>query len=155
MRERTSRTIELLGASDPGSTRLVYAMVAGLAILGIGFILLGVWLIRRTRVDPEVLAPLERMGDSDWLKRDTSTQRRLLDDVRPDGAAPLHEPKAVPRIDREFDEQAQQPAASLSDLGPGVIATTGSVPTPAEGIPVDATAPSEQVEQVEQVEQAE
>ena len=118
----------LTGASDPGSTRLVYAMILGLVLVGLAFIGLAIWLIRRTRVDPEVLAPLERMGDSAWLKRDSSTQRRLLDEVRPPGAVPLRAEPAAPRIDKEFDEQSQRPAASLSDLGPGVLPASDSTP---------------------------
>lgn len=118
----------LVGASDPASTRLVYAMIFGLVLIGLAFIGLAIWLIRRTRVDPEVLAPLERMGDSAWLKRDSSTQRRLLDEVRPPGAVPLRAEPAAPTIDKEFDEQSQRPAASLSDLGPGVLPARDSTP---------------------------
>lgn len=118
----------LIGASDPGSTRLVYAMIFGLIAVGVLFIVLALWLIRRTRVDPEVLAPLERMGDSAWLKRDSSTQRRLLDEVRPPGAVPLRAEPAAPKIDEEFDTQSQRPAASLSDLGPGVLPERDSTP---------------------------
>ena len=119
----------LVGATDTGSTRLVYAMVIGLALVGLAFIGLGIWLIRRTKVDPEVLAPLERMGESSWKKHDSLTQRRLLDEVRPPGAVPLRSQPAAPTIDREFDEHpSQRPAVSLSDLGPGVLPTKDLTP---------------------------
>ena len=65
----------MIGATDVGSSRLVYAMVIGLVVVGLAFVLLGVWLIRQTRTDLEVLAPLERMGDGDWTKRDIGTGR--------------------------------------------------------------------------------
>lgn len=110
----------MLGANDPASTRLVYAMVIGLALVGVAFVGIGIWLIRRTRVDPPVLGPLERMGERDWQRRDLATQRRLLDEVRPPGAVPLHRPPDPPTLLAEFD--APRPVTSLSDLGPGVTA---------------------------------
>ena len=93
----------VLGATDPGSTRLVYAMVGGLVIIGLAFVGLGVWLVRQTRYDPPVLAPLERMGDRDWRKRDGMTQRRILDEVRPEGAEPLRSQADTPELDAEFE----------------------------------------------------
>jgi hypothetical protein len=112
--------LALLAAGDPRSSRLVYAMVIGLAVIGVALVLLGVWLVRQTRPDLEVLAPLERMGDSDWKKRDPSTQRRMLDEVRPDGAEPLTPEPKPPPLDAEFE--ATHPVASFSDLGPGLVA---------------------------------
>jgi hypothetical protein len=112
--------VALVAAGDPGSSRLVYAMVVGLAVIGVALVLLGVWLVRQTRPDLEVLAPLERMGDGDWKKRDPSTQRRMLDEVRPEGAQPLTPEPKPPPIDAEFG--ADHPVASFSDLGPGLVA---------------------------------
>ena len=94
-------------------------MVVGLAVVGVAFALLGVWVLRQTRADLEVLAPLERMGDGDWKKRDPSTQRRMLDEVRPDGAQPLVSERFPPPLDDEF-EQVDHPVSSFSDLGPGL-----------------------------------
>jgi hypothetical protein len=120
----------VLGVSDPGSTRLVYAMVAGLVVIGLAFIGLGVWLIRQTRYDPPVLAPLERMGDRDWRKRDSMTQRRILDEVRPEGAEPLRSQPDVPELDAEFD-LSEHPVSPMTDLGPGLAAPPpGSFPVP-------------------------
>ena len=124
----SSSVIALVGAGDPGSSRLVYSMVGGLALIGVAFILLGVWVMRQTRPDLEALAPLERMGDGDWKKRDPSTQRRMLDQVRPDGARPLVSEPLPPPLDAEF-EQADHPVSSLSDLGPGIVAEQRD-PTP-------------------------
>jgi hypothetical protein len=119
--------VALVGAGDPGSSRLVYAMVLGLAVVGVALVMLGVWLVRQTRPDLEVLAPLERMGDGDWRKRDPSTQRRMLDEVRPEGAEPLTPEPKPPPIDADFE--ADHPVASFSDLGPGVVHETRD-PTP-------------------------
>jgi hypothetical protein len=103
-------------------------MVIGLVVIGLLLIVLGIWIIRQTRVDLDVLAPLERMGDSEWKKRDRSMQRRMLDEVRPDGAQPLIPAKQPPSIDDEF-ELAEHPVTSFNDLGPGV-ALEGRDPTP-------------------------
>jgi hypothetical protein len=120
----------VFGAEDPSSTRTVYAMVIGLVVVGVLLILLGVWMIRQTRPDLEVLAPLERMGDRDWRKKDSSTQRRMLDELRPDGAEPLAPASKPPSIDADF-EQADHPVTSFSDLGPGVLGEQRD-PTPVE-----------------------
>jgi hypothetical protein len=126
-----SEFVTVLAASgDPESTRLVYTMMVGLIVVGVVLVLLAVWILRQTRPDPEVLAPLERMGDRDWSKRDPSTQRRMLDDVRPDGAQPLATEPPPPPLDAEF-EQSDRPVSSLSDLGPG-LAPVERDPTPVE-----------------------
>ncbi len=122
-------TAALVGAGDPDSSRIVYGMVIGLVVIGVMLILLAVWIIRQTRPDLEVLAPLERMGDSDWKKKDPSTQRRILDELRPEGAEPLVPASRPPSIDADF-EQSDHPVTSFSDLGPGVVAETRD-PTPA------------------------
>ena len=79
-------------------------MVAGLVVIGVLFVLLGIWLFRQTRYDPPVLAPLERMGDKEWRRqRDPATQRRVLDELRPAGAEPLRPEASPPNLDAEFD----------------------------------------------------
>ncbi len=123
-------TVVLVGAGDPGSSRLVYAMVIGLIVIGLILILLGFWIVRQTKPDLEVLAPLERMGDGDWKKKDPSTQRRMLDELRPEGAKPLTPASRPPAIDEEF-ERGDHPVTSFSDLGPGV-APQQRDPTPTE-----------------------
>lgn len=116
-------------AGDPSASRLVYAMVVGLVMVGAGFVALGAWLVRRTRRDLDLLAPLDLMGDSDWARQDPGTQARLLDAVRPQGAVPLRRSVALPRFDSEFDQaRALQP---FDDLGPGLA--------PVQGATVDET----------------
>lgn len=123
-----------IGAGDPGSTRLVYAMVIGLGVVGVLFVLLGIWLVRQTRYDLPVLAPLERMGDADWRKRDEATRRRILDEARPEGAAPLHSEPGPPSFDEEFD-LARRPAEPVSELGPGLSPSlmADGLPSPTVG----------------------
>lgn len=126
-------------AADPGSSRLVYATVVGLVLVGAAFVVLAVWLIRQTRVDPDLLAPLERMGDGDWRRKDPATQRRLLDEVRPEGAEPLHTEPDPPGVDDEF-EHAERSVRSLDDLQP--LRPEGVHATPATGAPLpDASDP--------------
>jgi hypothetical protein len=118
----------IVAAGDPGSTRLVYATIAGLVVIGIVLVVLGVWLIRQTRIDPPVLAPLERMGDRDWRRQtDPATQRRILDEVRPEGAEPLHSEPSPPTPDAEFD-LAERPVAPMSDLAPPAPYTRAPTP---------------------------
>jgi FtsZ-interacting cell division protein ZipA len=103
-------------------------MVIGLVVIGVLLIVLGIWIVRQTRVDLDVLAPLERMGDGEWKKRDRSTQRRMLDEVRPEGARPLAPATQPPSLDDEF-ELAEHPVTTFSDLGPGVLSEEHA-PTP-------------------------
>jgi hypothetical protein len=123
-------SVALVAAGDPRSSRIVYAMVIGLVVVGVALVWLGVWILRQTRPDLDVLAPLERMGDGDWKKKDPSTQRRMLDEVRPDGAVPLTPEPMPPPIDAEFE--ADHPVSSFSDLGPGLV------PEQRDPTPVDA-----------------
>jgi hypothetical protein len=122
-----------LAAGDVQSTRIVYAMVIGLAVIGILFVLLGIWVIRQTRVDLEVFAPLERMGDREWRKSDPASQRRSLDEARPDGAKPLQPEQPRPSVDTEF-EKPDRPVKSFDDL------TEGGDPTPASGASLELDA---------------
>ena len=126
-----------LAAGDVQSTRIVYAMVIGLAVIGILFVLLGIWVIRQTRVDLEVLAPLERMGDREWRKSDPASQRRSLDESRPAGAEPLRQEQHRPRVDTEF-EKSDRPVQSFEDLA--LPNPEGGDPTPTSGASLKADA---------------
>lgn len=118
-------------ANDPSSSRLVYSIIVVLAVIGVVLVGVAVWLIRSTRVDPELLAPLERMDERAWRSKDPATQRRLLDEVRPPGAEPLQPSKEEPAVDEEFEED-HKPVPTFDDLaaidellfGNGVIPAT-------------------------------
>jgi tetrahydromethanopterin S-methyltransferase subunit B len=147
-----SSAVALVGAGDPSSSRLVYSMVIGLVVIGLLLVVLGIWIIRQTRVDLDVLAPLERMGDSEWKKRDRSTQRRMLDEVRPEGARPLAPATQPPSLDDEF-ELAEHPVTTFSDLGPGVLSEERD-PTPigSDADPVIESVAEPEIEPVAQPE---
>ncbi len=97
----------LVAVGDPSRDRTVYATIVLLVALGFTMILLAVWLLRTTRPDPEVLAPLERMGQRKWRRADPVWQRRHLDEVRPGGADPLEPMSAPPATDAEFERGPQ------------------------------------------------
>ncbi len=88
------------------------SIIALLVVLGVALLMLAVWLHRKTRPDPELLAPLEVMGERKWRRADPVWQRRRLDAIRPIGAAPLEPSIAPPDIDEAFDDG---PAASGFD----------------------------------------
>src|SRR5687768_18227228 len=74
--------------------------------------MLAVWLFKTTRPDPELLAPLDVMGERKWRRADPVWQRRRLDEVRPPEARPLSPSVAPPEFDEAFD---QGPTASGFD----------------------------------------
>lgn len=74
--------------NDANSTRKVYMLAGGLALLGIALILITVWFWRSTRHDPELLGPLEVMGDRKFKRLEGSEQKQMLDGKRPTDAEP-------------------------------------------------------------------
>ncbi len=102
----------LASVGDAEGERTVTSIVALLTAIGLGLLMVAVWLYRTTRPDPEVLAPLEAMSDRGWRRADPVAQRRRLDALRPEGARPLQPSVAPPEIDEAFD---LGPAASGFD----------------------------------------
>jgi hypothetical protein len=94
----------LAAIGDPEGTRTITAIVVFLVALGTALLLLARWVHRTTRPDPELLAPLERMGERAWRRGDPVWQRRSLDEVRPTGAEPLTPSVAPPEFDESFDD---------------------------------------------------
>ncbi|MGK0276654.1 MAG: hypothetical protein ACI9N0_003049, partial [Ilumatobacter sp.] len=101
-----------LAVGDMSSTRTVYAVVLALAAIGVTLIFIGAWIVRQTKPDPELLAPLERMADRSWLHQDPAQKRRTLDDARPAGAKPVVREKDVPEVDADF----AQPIPSIGNF---------------------------------------
>lgn len=141
---------QLLAVGDPTRTRTVLAAIAFLVAIGIGLLVLAGWLVRSTRVDPEVLAPLEAMGERSWRKADPVWQRRRLDELRPEGAEPLDPMAPPPAADAEFDlgpslagfddfdDLLRQFGIQLDDAAPDEVADPLPGPTPDGGDePVD------------------
>lgn len=97
-------TVVASAIGDPDGTRTVTSIVALLVAAGIALLVLARWLIRATRPDRELLAPLEVMGDRSWRRADPVWQRRLLHSVRPADAQPLVRGVEPPAIDASFDD---------------------------------------------------
>lgn len=104
-----------LAVGDQTSTRTVYAVVLALVAIGVVLIFIATWIVRQTRPDPELLAPLERMADRSWRQQDPAQKRRTLDGVRPDGARPVFREKGVPEVDEDF-AQSNPSIGNFDDL---------------------------------------
>ena len=81
-------------------------------IISLGMIALGIALFIVTfrfwgsaGEDPEVLAPLEVMGDRKFARADEAGRVDLLNEVRPEGAAPVDHIAAPPILDHEPAQQ--------------------------------------------------
>lgn len=128
-------------AAASNDTRQLLSIVVLLAVLGLGLLMFAVWLVKATRPDRELLAPLEVMGQSRWRKSDPVWQRRQLDAVRPEGAEPLSPVRATPHLDEAFDAGPQAPG--FDDLPPE-LAEVVAVGFEAE-VDRDATPPSQEI----------
>ncbi|MEL6892073.1 MAG: hypothetical protein AAFP84_10775 [Actinomycetota bacterium] len=102
---RSTTTLMLVAARDPGSTRLVYTVVILLAVLGVLLAGLAWWLYRTTRPDRELLAPLEALHSRRWRRLDPQGRRRMLDELRPAGAEPVLPARSQPDVDADFRDQ--------------------------------------------------
>ena len=126
---------------DPDGTRTITSIVVLLIALGLGLVLLAIWMWRSTRPDPELLAPLEAMGDRKWRRRDPVWQRRRLDELRPEGAQPLVASAAPPEVDESFD--AGPSVSGFDDLnGERIETVPTSAPPPSSGDDPDPVPPS-------------
>jgi hypothetical protein len=135
----TRAGVALVAVGDPARDRTVYATILLLVALGLALIMLAVWLVRNTRPDPDVLAPLERMGERKWRSADPVWQHRSLDEVRPREAKPLEPSSAPPATDAEF-ERGPQPIGFDDLVASSTITVDGAsgLPAPlADALPVE------------------
>lgn len=139
-------TVDLLpilsSIGDPDGTRTVTSIIVLLIAIGLALILLAVWIHRTTRPDPDLLAPLEIMGERSWRRGDPVWQRRRLDEVRPRGAKPLVPSAAPPELDASFEEGPT--ATGFDDLrltvvAPGDVAAVDDGDDPVAEPPSDST----------------
>lgn len=112
---------------DDAASLRVYVVIAVLIVIGVLLIALAMWLVRQTRPDPELLAPLERMEARQWRKLGPQDRRRALDDVRPAGAIPLDRAKSEPKVDQDF--AATRPVRDFSDLADTPATEPAGTPT--------------------------
>jgi hypothetical protein len=123
-----------LAVGDPSSTRTVYAVIIALGCVGLALLILGIWLMKQTKPDLELLAPLERMDDRSWRRQDPAQQRRTLDEVRPAGASPVDPSQDVPEVDDDFRRSKPAPA-NFDDLRDQLEADARGHPLPADAPP--------------------
>ena len=125
---------------DPEGTRTVTSIIVLLVAIGLALVMLAVWLHRKTRPDPELLAPLEMMGERKWRRSDPVWQRRRLDEIRPDGARPVQPSIAPPEIDLAFE--AGPTARGFDDLHDVALAADDAPLGGSQSDDRDETAPT-------------
>ena len=132
MKSLSFHLVLLLAASnnDASSTRKVYLLAAGLAILGLLLLAITIWFWRNTRHDPELLGPLEVMSKRKFRSLDGGAQQKLLDDERPANAEPMR--WGLVRGDAKPEE-----TVDLSAAGRGLLAGYDDLRDPVAAAPVD------------------
>ena len=76
-----------------------------MVVLGLVLLVVTLRFWRTAGEDPEVLAPLEVMGDRRFARADESGRVEILNAVRPDGADRVDHIEAPPVLDHEPAEQ--------------------------------------------------
>ncbi|CAB4881630.1 unannotated protein [freshwater metagenome] len=124
--------------NDASSTRNVYLLAVALAALGCLLLGFTVWFWRTTRPEPELLAPLEKMGERRFRQLDGRTQREMLDAVRPEAAQTIRagvtrgDVLASPEIDLEALSRAE--LVGYDDLREPVQPTADDASVVAAGV---------------------
>ena len=111
----TDLNAAFVAAGDSSATRTVYGVVIALGVIGLALVVLAIWLIKQTKPEPQLLAPLERMDDRAWRKQEPAAMRRDLDSLRPTGALPVVREQSVPDIDADF-AQSRPTLGTFDDL---------------------------------------
>lgn len=137
----SAASVGVVGVGDPEATRTVYASVVILALLGVVLVVLAVWVFKRTRPEPELLAPLETMNTRGWRKLDPAAQRRSLDESRPTGAVPMRRAASAPPVDSSFATVA--PVASFDDLSDATKRVSDGETDPPVTTSADETTPTD------------
>jgi len=116
--------------NDVSSTRKVYLLATGLALLGVLLIVVTVWFWRTTRHDPELLAPLETMGTKKFRSRDSATQQTMLDTARPADAQPMKwglvRGDSSPNTDVNLPAPAESVAPAVAAVATGTAAVAAA-----------------------------
>ena len=87
------------------SDMTVNALSVGMVALGVVLFVVTLRFWKSAGEDPEVLAPLEVMGDRKFARSDDETRIALLNTVRPAGADAVDHFEAPPVLDHEPPEQ--------------------------------------------------
>lgn len=87
------------------SDMTVNSLAIGMIVLGVVLAVVTVRFWRSAGEDPEVLAPLEVMGDRRFARADDGTRLELLNAVRPEGAEKPGHMEAPAILDHEPEQQ--------------------------------------------------
>ncbi len=93
-----------LAVGDVSSTRTVYAVVLALVAIGVVLAFIGAWIVRQTKPDLELFAPLERMADRSWRHQNPEQRCRTLDEARPDGVKSVLRETGLPEVSNVIDD---------------------------------------------------
>lgn len=103
-------------------------------LIALGMISLGIVLFVSTLrfwgsagEDPEVLAPLEIMGDRRFARSDETGRVALLNEVRPPGAEPVESFSAPPVLDHEPPQQERPFRDTFDHADDGVDVVPGII----------------------------
>lgn len=91
------------------SSAVVNAVGAGLVVLGLVLVVVTVAFWRSAVEDPEVLAPLEVMGDRRFARADDQRRVEILNQVRPAGEEPVVSAQAPPVLVRQPLSEPEKP----------------------------------------------
>ena len=88
--------------NDPTNERLIYLSAVGLAVIGIGLLILTIVWWRRGRQEHPALAPLEVMGARAWVRAPEGERKRRVEQARSSGTGiAAAEPIAAEPLDLE------------------------------------------------------
>ncbi|MEO8265708.1 MAG: hypothetical protein ABI706_09395 [Ilumatobacteraceae bacterium] len=128
--------------NDPTNERLIYLSAAGLAIIGIGLLVLTIVWWRRGRQEHPALAPLEVMSARAWVRAPEGERKRRVEQARPTGtgvaaagsiaAEPLDLEALVRSVPQAFDD-LREPSAAI--VLPAVADAADDEPAPDEAAP--------------------
>ena len=109
--------------NDPTNERLIYLSAVGLAVIGIGLLILTIVWWRRGRQEHPALAPLEVMGARAWERAPEGERKRRVEQARSSGtviaadepiaAEPLDLEALVRSVPQAFDD-LREPSAVIA-----------------------------------------
>lgn len=109
--------------NDPTNERLIYLSAVGLAVIGIGLLILTIVWWRRGRQEHPALAPLEVMGARAWVRAPEGERKRRVEQARlsgtgiaadePIAAEPLDLEALVRSVPQAFDD-LREPSAVIA-----------------------------------------
>jgi len=118
-------------AAADGETYLIYALIALLAVVGLGMAVLTVWLVRVTKPEHEALSALGVMGSRRFRKEGTVARERHIATIRGvpgspngDGDGEQSDERSPDSDEKEEEEDATGAIPRVEDEADGNRADT-------------------------------